>query len=74
MARKKKKKPLNRERRIKQILNQEPEKKRGVMPPPTIRHQDKREKRNKRQDKKQKLRKEYVGKLLKIAKSILQGI
>jgi hypothetical protein len=51
---KRKRKPLNQERRLKQMLEQEPEKKRGVMPPPTIRHKDKRKKN--RQDEKSKLR------------------
>jgi hypothetical protein len=50
-------KPLNQERRIKETLQKEPEKPRGVMPPPTIRHKDKRQ--EKRQDTKSKL-KEYT--------------
>ena len=53
-----KSKPLNQERRIKQTLQKEPEKPRGVMPPPTIRHKDKRD--EKRQDTKKDLKK-YTG-------------
>jgi hypothetical protein len=52
--RKNKKKPLNQERRMKQMLEKEPEKTRGKMPPPSRGHKDKR--REKRQDTKRNLR------------------
>ena len=52
------KKPLNQSRRMKQMMEKEETKQRGQMPPPTVRHKDKR--REKRQDTKRKL-KDYTG-------------
>jgi len=50
----KKKRPLNQERRLKQTLEREPDKTRGMPVPPSRGHKDKR--RDKRQDTKRKMR------------------
>jgi hypothetical protein len=74
--RRSKKKPLNQQRRMKQMLEKEETKQRGKMPPPTKRHKDKR--REKRQDTKRKMRdytsmdRNYIAnELLKAAKEMM---
>jgi len=55
----KRSRPMNQRRRMKERLNLGPQKDRGKMPPPSIRHKDKRKKD--RRDEKSDLRKEYIG-------------
>jgi predicted ATPase len=55
----KKKKPLNKQRRLKELERAKSKKERGQMPPPTKKHKDKR--REDRQQSRSKLKKEYVG-------------
>ena len=62
----KKKRPLNSERRVKEMLRREPAKERGVLPPPSIQHKDKR--RKTRSQEKVDLRRESASdELVKIA-------
>lgn len=57
-----KKKPLNQERRMKQLMEQKPKKERGEpIPSGGYWDQGRRKPKQKRQDSKSKLRKEYVG-------------